>query len=125
MFSPAVYQVPVNSVSGLVPDSRQRMMSDSETPTEMTKTVGVSTQATPSPSQEYHAPDTVQAAYFRQQQGGRLAGTPTDATAVAVATAKEIGHYRYAGESCYGVHPSGTQWQPVSTVKVKLFFLFV
>ena len=118
VFPPAVYQVPVNPVSGLVPDSRQRMMSESETPTEMTKTVGVSTQATPSPSQEYRAPETMQAAYFRQQQGGRLAGTPTDPTAVAVATAKEIGQYRYAGESCYGVHPSGTQWQPVSACKV-------
>lgn len=116
MFPPAVYQVPVNPVSGLAPDARQRMMNDSETPTEMTKTVGVSTQATPSPSQEYRAPDAMQAAYFRQQQGGRLAGTPTDPTAVAVATAKEIGHYRYAGESCYGVHPSGTQWQPVSAL---------
>ena len=115
-FPSTVYQVPVNPVGGLVTDARQRMMNDSETPSEMTKTVGVSTQATPSPSQEYHTPDAMQVAYFRQQQGGRLAGTPTDPTAVAVATAKEMGHYRYAGESYYGVHPSGTQWQPVSAL---------
>jgi len=34
-----------------------------------------------------------------------------------VATAKEMGHYRYAGESYYGVHPQGTQWQQVSAVQ--------
>ena len=111
VFPSTVYQMPV---TGLVTDPRQRMMSDSDTPTEVTKTVGVSSQATPSPSQEFRPTDAMQVAYFRQQQGGRVAGTPTDPTAIAVATAKEIGHYRYAGESYYGVHPQGTQWQQVS-----------
>ena len=125
VFPSTVYQVPVNPVSGLVTDSRQRMISDSDTPPEMTKTVGVPTQATPSPSQEYRPTEAMQVAYFRQQ-GGRLAGTPTDPTAVAVATAKEMGHYRYAGESYYGVHPSGTQWQPVSAVDFSYnFFKFL
>lgn len=117
-FPSTVYQVPVNpqAVSGLVNDSRQRMMNDADTPTEMTKTVGVSTQATPSPSMEYRPAEAMQVSYYRQQQGGRHAGTPTDPTAVAVATAKEMGQYRYTGDSFYGVHPSGTQWQPVSAL---------
>lgn len=114
MFPSTVYQMPVNPVTGMATDPRQRMMSDSDTPTEVTKTVGVSSQTTPSPSQEYRPMEGMQVPFFRQQQGGRLAGTPTDPTAVAVATAKEMGHYRYAGESYYGVHPQGTQWQQVS-----------
>lgn len=117
VFPSPVYQMPMNPVTGLVADPRQRMMSDSDTPTEITKTIGVSSQTTPSPSQEYRPAEAMQVSYFRQQQGGRHTGTPTDPTAVAVATAKEMGHYRYAGESYYGVHPQGTQWQQVSAVQ--------
>lgn len=113
MFPSTVYQMPVNPVSGLVTDPRQRMIRDSDTPTEGTKTVGVPSNITPSPSQEYHPSESMQVPFFKQQQSGRHAGTPTDPTAVAVATAKEMGHYRYAGESYYGVHPQGTQWQQV------------
>lgn len=123
VFPSTVYQMPVNPVTGLVSDPRQqRMMSDSDTPSEITKTVGVSSQTTPSPSQEYHPTEAMQVAYLRQQQGGRLAGTPTDPTAVAVATAKEMGHYKYAGESYYGVHPQGTQWQQVGTLHLCPFW---
>ena len=122
-FPPTVFQVPVSSqqVSGLVNESRQRMVNDADTPTEMTKTVGVSTQATPSPSQDYRPADAMQVAYYKQQQGGRHAETPTDPTAVAVATAKEMGQFRYTGDSFYGVHPSGTQWQQVSTPSCDTF----
>lgn len=111
MFPSTVYQMPVNP--GLMTDPRQRMLSDSDTPTEITKTVGVSSHVTPSPSQEYCPSEAMQVPFFKQQPSGRHAGTPTDPTAVAVATAKEMGHYRYAGESYYGVHPQGTQWQQV------------
>lgn len=121
-FPSTVFQVPVASqqASGLVNESRQRMMNDADTPTEMTKTVGVSTQATPSPSQDSRLTDTMQVAYYKQQSG-RHVGTPTDPTAVAVATAKEMGQFRYTGDSFYGVHPSGTQWQQVSILSCNKF----
>ena len=112
---PSVYQVPV---TGLVSEPRQRMMSDSDTP-EVTKTVGGSSQLKPLPSQENNGPtDAMQLAYLRQHQVGRPTGTPTDPTAVAGESAKELGHFRYAGEGYYGAHPRGTQWQQVTFVVI-------
>ena len=119
VFPSTVYQMPV---TGLASEPHQRMMSDSDTP-EVTKPVGVSSQLKPSPSQENNHPsDPMQLAYLRQHQVGRVTGTPTDPTAVAVATCKEMGHFRYAGESYYGAHPQGTQWQQVSFVVIVFIF---
>ena len=120
-FPPSVYQM--NPVTGLVQDAqgiRQGIMTDAGSQAELTKTVGVPTQAVSSPSQDFQSADAIQATYFREQSG-RPVGTPTDPTAIAVATAKEMGHYRFTRESYYGVHPSGTQWQPVSTLSFVLF----
>ncbi|KAK3714417.1 hypothetical protein QZH41_020650 [Actinostola sp. cb2023] len=43
----------------------------------------------------------------------QTAGTPTDPTAIALATAKDRGQQLFTREGYYGIHPSGTQWQQV------------
>lgn len=65
------------------------------------------------PSVEKPPSSTTQGS-FRHQVVQSTAGTPTDPTAIAIATAKEKGQHLYTREGYYGVHPSGTQWQQVS-----------
>ncbi|XP_001638811.3 uncharacterized protein LOC5518889 [Nematostella vectensis] len=68
--------------------------------------------AQPSPMQEYPSPnDNRPDGLYRQKIA--TSGTPTDATAIALATAKDTAQHLYSRESYFGVHPSGTQWQPV------------
>ena len=68
-----------------------------------------------SPSVEKPTPCSTQDKFIQHQSvQSTAAGTPTDPTAIAIATAKEKGQHLYTREGYYGVHPSGTQWQQVS-----------
>lgn len=70
-----------------------------------------------SPSVEKPTSSTTQGKFIRNQViQSAAAGTPTDPTAIAIATAKEKGQHLYTREGYYGVHPSGTQWQQVSLI---------
>lgn len=64
-----------------------------------------------SPSVEFPPSSTPQGQFVRQP--GQTAGTPTDPTAIALATAKDRGKQLFTREGYYGLHPSGTQWQQV------------
>ncbi|XP_031550999.1 uncharacterized protein LOC116288367 [Actinia tenebrosa] len=66
-----------------------------------------------SPSIEKPSSSTTPGTFIRQAVQSTAAGTPTDPTAIAIATAKEKGQHLYTREGYYGVHPSGTQWQQV------------
>lgn len=120
MMSPQVYQF--GASAGVISDAQNmhgqampgRMMTENEACTEMMKTSGAGhgVQTTPSPSQEFASTEALQAAFISQQGGRAGPGTPTNAMAIALATAK--GQIKFSRESYYGIHPSGTQWQQVS-----------
>ena len=121
MFPTQAYHV--SSVTGMVPDVQnrqavgQRFGSD---PHDVGKpSLRNVNQMSPS-SHEHESGDTIQQPYLCHPKTRNTAGTPTNPMAIAVATAKDSGKYRYTREGHYGVHPSGTQWQPVSSCQSRM-----
>lgn len=90
-----------------------RIYTDSDAEQSKQQPTGTKQTIQRSPSVEFSPSSTPQVQFVRQPAGQQTAGTPTDPTAIAIATAKDIGQQLFTREGYYGVHPSGTQWQQV------------